>query len=65
MIQMNQKITDYSLLDEKTSDNLNQAVSEFMEDGWQPFGSPSVIPETEEYYASYCQAMVKYEEELP
>lgn len=63
---MNPKITGYRILSVGSDpDELEQLVRTHLAEGWQPFGSPFLTPETTDYYPSLCQAMVKYESAVP
>lgn len=50
----------YQLYEEASPDNLSDAVTEAIDDGLQPFGSPFYSPEKG---GRYCQAIVRYAEE--
>jgi len=54
------KITHYKLVSHRAED-MDEKVTALIQEGWQPFGGPFVIPTPElEQVDTVYQAMVKY-----
>ena len=54
------KILEYQVVAQHVIEPMNQAVSDLIKEGWQPYGSMTVVPENSESYGNYLQPMVKY-----
>jgi hypothetical protein len=55
-------ITDYKLLEVPNNRELQQEVNRFIDQGWEPFGSP-VVSSEDEVQITYAQAIVKRQPE--
>lgn len=58
------KIIEYIIIEDHDSLCLGERINEYIEEGWQPYGSPFSANESSSGSITYsiCQAMVKYED---
>ena len=52
------KITAYKIV-MKRADDIEDEINELIKSGWQPYGSPCVVPQTPEQADTVLQAMTR------
>jgi len=57
---MNQKILEYFTAVDTDTKGLDKQIDSFVKDGYQPYGSPCVVPGEK---IQICQAVVMFEED--
>lgn len=57
-------ISGYRMAGGITAQDLVESVKEFLDQGWQPYGSPFATPKADEQGLSVFQAMVRYEKSI-
>ncbi|MDA1277248.1 MAG: DUF1737 domain-containing protein [Verrucomicrobia bacterium] len=54
------KIKEYVVVEELSIKDLEEAVNGYIEEGWEPFGSPVVFNDHDMHRTHYHQAMIHH-----